>query len=296
MRYTLNELDALLRLLEDPHSEVFTAVYEKLINLGDDITSRLEQRWEETSNQLVQERIENILREIQHNQVIRELKSWKQGGAANLLYGAFLVARVQYPDLQYDQLNIKVEEFKRDVWLELNDHLTALEKVRVMNFVFFNLNKIIKPANNKLSPQHFLINHLLDTRNGSAILIGLLYGEVARRLEIPVFGVSLPGNYLLCYQEDSFPDDPDGIHFYINPAGNGGISGRKAIEAFYNNQKILVSPDEYRPCGNIQTLIHLIRQLDASYLAAGIPDKQDYLKNLLRVLKPEFSPLDEQQE
>jgi len=289
MKYTLNELDALLRLLEDPHEEVYTAVYSELVNLGDEIAPQLELKWEETANFLVQERIENILRVIQHNHVIEELKHWKQGGAHNLLYGAYLVARVQYPDLQYDQINMRVEEIKKDIWLELNEHLTALEKIRVINFVLFNLNKLVSSARNKLSPQHYLINHLLDTRTGSSTLIGILYGEIARRLELPVFGVNLPGNYLLCYRDPSFPDDPDGIHFYINPSGNGSVSGRKAVEAFYNNQKVMVTPEEFLPCGNENSIILLIRQLEAAYMQAGVTDKQEMLTSLLKVLKPDFS-------
>jgi len=288
MKYTLTELDALIRLLDDPHQDVFAAVYEKLLDLGDDITPRLEQKWEETSNTLVQERIENILRDIQNKLLLTELLGWKKEGAHNLLYGAYLVARVQYPDLQYEQLNKKVEEFKRDIWIELNDRLTALEKIRVMNFILFSLGKLSKPGKSKPSPQHFLINHLLDTRTGSSILIGIIFEEVARRLEIPVFGVNLPGNYLLCYQEEGFPEDENGIHFYINPSSNGSVSGRKAIESFYNNQKLIITPEEYLPCGHTETIILLIRQLEAAYRAAGIPDKQGLLDSLLRVLKPEF--------
>jgi len=293
MKYTLNELDALIRLLDDPHNDVYNAVYDKLIGIGEDITPRLEQKWEETSNPLVQERIENILREIQHEMVLGELTRWKKEGGQNLLYGAYLIARVQYPDLQYEQLNRKIEEFKKDIWLELNDHLTALEKVRIMNFVLFSMGKISKPSKNRPAPQHFLINHLLDTRTGSPLLIGIVYQEIARRLDIPVYGVDLPGNYLLCYQEDDFPDDENGIHFYINPAGNGSVSGRKAIEAFYNQQKVIITPEEYLPCGSFQTLIQLIRQLEAAYRADGIPDKQQYLDSLLVILKPEFGKPEE---
>ena len=93
------ELEALISLLDDPDNQVFDSVSNRLIELGEEVVSPLEKRWEITLKPDLQERIENVIRKIQFNTLKRGMDSWKSGGGTNLLYGAFLVARFQYPEL-----------------------------------------------------------------------------------------------------------------------------------------------------------------------------------------------------
>ena len=93
------ELEALISLLEDPDSLVFDNVSNRLIEMGEEVVSPLEKRWDLTLKPDLQERIENIIRKIQLNSLKRGVDSWKSGGGTNLLFGAFLVARFQYPEL-----------------------------------------------------------------------------------------------------------------------------------------------------------------------------------------------------
>ena len=131
---THKELEALISLLEDPDNQVFDNVSNRLIELGEKVVPPLEKRWEITLKPDLQERIENVIRKIQFNALQRGIDSWKSGGGTDLLFGAYLVARFQYPELLYEQLNEKIEKIKKDIWLELNNDLTALEKVKVINY------------------------------------------------------------------------------------------------------------------------------------------------------------------
>jgi hypothetical protein len=146
------ELEALISLLEDPDHQVFDTVSDRLIELGEAVVSPLEKRWEITLKPDLQVRIENVIKTIQFNALKQGMDAWKRGGGSDLLFGAYLVARVQYPDLEFDFLNKKIEKIKKDIWLELNNELTALEKVRVINYFLFEIHGFAKSTKRATLP------------------------------------------------------------------------------------------------------------------------------------------------
>ena len=58
------ELEALMNLLEDPDSQVFDTVSNRLIELGEEVVSPLERRWELTLKPEIQGKIENVIKQI----------------------------------------------------------------------------------------------------------------------------------------------------------------------------------------------------------------------------------------
>lgn len=275
------ELEALMNLLEDPDRQVQESVVDRLIQLGEPAVVSLEQRWEATLRTDLQEKIENVIKQIQQHVLVREMQAWRASGGKELLYGAYLVARFQYPDLEYDPLDRTVERIRKDIWLELNNRLTALEKVRVINYFLYDIYKFDKSLRKSHSPQLYLVNHVLDTKKGSPVVLGLIYAELARRLELPIYGVNLPRNFVLCYYDPDYPDDPSGILFYINPYDNGTVLGKKELSYFLKQQHIEERDIYFNPCSNVDIIERLVLNLQFAFDRSGHPDKADMLKNLL---------------
>lgn len=276
------ELEALINLLDDPDNQVFESVSDRLIELGEEVVIPLERRWEMTLKPELQERIENVIRQIQFKALHRDMVSWKSGGGTDLLQGAYLVARFHYPDLVYDSLNDVIEKIKRDIWLELNNELTALEKVKVINYFLYHIHKFDKSLKKAHTPQLYLINHVIDTFKGSPVMLGLIYADLARRLSLPIYGVNLPRNFVLCYYDQDYQDDPNGILFYINPSDKGAVLGLKEIKYFLRQLKIEEKEFYFTPCSNIEIIERLVVNLQYAYDQSGQPDKALALKKLLR--------------
>jgi regulator of sirC expression with transglutaminase-like and TPR domain len=275
------ELEALISLLEDPDSLVFDNVSNRLIELGEAVVSPLEKRWELTLKPELQVRIENVIRKIQFNSLTRGMDSWKTDGGKDLLFGAFLVARFQYPELQYDRLNEKIEKIKKDIWLELNNELTALEKVKVINYFLFDIHRFDRSLKKAHTPQLYLVNHVVDTCKGSPVMLGLIYAELARRLNLPIYGVNLPRNFVLCHYDPEFLDDPNNILFYINPSDKGNVLGLKELKHFLRHLKIEEKDFYFSPCSGIEVIERLIINLQFAYERSGQPEKAESLKRLL---------------
>jgi len=101
--------------------------------------------------------------------------------------GYLLVTRSQYPELSEEVLTIRVEQMKMDAWLELNDNLTALENIKVLNHIIFHVHNFDGNKINLFVPQNFYLNTFLETRKGSALSLGMLYIILAQKLNIPVY-------------------------------------------------------------------------------------------------------------
>jgi regulator of sirC expression with transglutaminase-like and TPR domain len=275
------ELEALLSLLEDPDHQVYDSVSYRLIEMGEEAVIPLEKRWELTLRPDLQERIETLIKRIHFNMLVRDMDGWRAAGGEDLLYGAYLVARFQYPDLGFDLFERMIEKIRRDIWLELNNQLTALEKVRVINYFIYEIHKFDKSLKKAYTPQLYLINHVLDTRKGSPLLLGLLYAELARRLNLPIYGVNLPRNFVLCYYDPDYQEDPNGILFYINPSDKGSVLGLRELKSFLQQLNIEEQDFYFTPCSNTDIIERLLINLHYAYERSGQSEKSHMLKKLL---------------
>ncbi|MGM0498019.1 MAG: hypothetical protein ACQESJ_08890, partial [Bacteroidota bacterium] len=96
------EIEALLKLLDDPDEGVYNTAFEKLMNQGHDVIPELEKAWEQSFDEKIQDRLENLIQEIQINSTKRSLKKWAENGGKDLFKGAFFIAKYQYAELSYD--------------------------------------------------------------------------------------------------------------------------------------------------------------------------------------------------
>ncbi|MDD2277780.1 MAG: transglutaminase-like domain-containing protein [Bacteroidales bacterium] len=283
------EFAALIALLEDPDAEVFNSISNKLITEGLPLVPLLEKAWESSTHELLQARIENILHQIQLQNARQVLSDWIESGATNLLEGALNVAKYQFPDLEYEVIDSHINKIKQKVWLELNESLTALEKVKVLNHILFGVCEFTGNTDNFFDPNNHYINTLIETKKGGPVVLSIFYSIIAQRLGMPVFGVSLPKNFLLAY-EDRYnqsvanTDKSHSVLFYINPFNRGAVLGKKEIEQFLTQNGIEHKDEYFEPCSNRTTISQLIASLMLSYQKVGNTSIIADLKMLLDIV------------
>jgi regulator of sirC expression with transglutaminase-like and TPR domain len=286
------ELNALISLLDDPDESIFNQLSVKFLSLGEDIIPVLENAWEYSFDPLIQQRIENIIHQIQFDLIKTGLKEWMRSEQQNLLDGTLLIAKYQYPDINIEKVKKQLNQIKQDVWLELNDNLTALEKVKIINHILFDVHKFSGNTSNYHAPQNSYINNVLESKKGNPLLLSIIYAIVAQSLDIPIYGVNLPEHFVLCYlnnevSEISFQKDgaEEQILFYINPFSKGAVFGKEDINAFLKQLKLATLEAFYKPCSNKEIIKRLLRNLIASYEKLGYPNKSNELRNLLNLLE-----------
>jgi len=113
------EVNSLIRLLDDPDKEIYEHVHQKLLSFGSGAIEYLELGWEQAFDPIQQERIANLVHEIQFSIVKKDLQLWYHGGAFDLLQGILIVNRYQYPDLDEQKIINQIESIKRDIWIQM---------------------------------------------------------------------------------------------------------------------------------------------------------------------------------
>ena len=277
------EIQALLQLLDDPNVEVNQTVSTRILEQGPTILPDLEAAWEGSMDPMHQDRIINLIQEIQTQYNHNQLQKWVRTEQNDLMKGVFLISRYQYPDLEMKELEISLDRIKKDVWLELNNNLTALEKVRILNHIIYDVHGFTKNTKNFYSPQNSFINQVLETGKGNPISLALVYSIIAQGLNLPIFGVNLPKNFILAYKDVLVPED---ILFYINPYNRGAVLGRREIEYFLKQQKIEPQESHFRPCSNLDILVRVLQNLINAYHKSGYREKANLFEGILKLISP----------
>jgi regulator of sirC expression with transglutaminase-like and TPR domain len=282
------ELEALMSLLDEPDEDIFSAIRDRIFAHGKEAVPVLESAWENSFDPMIQHRIEDMVHQIQFAELKKELHEWAQFGHHDLMQGTLLVTKYQYPDLSEESIIKKIGQFSQDVWLELNQNLTGLEKIKVINHILFDIHKLAGNTTNINSAENFYLNNLLDTKKGSPLLLGIIYISIAQSLRIPIYGVDLPRHFVLAYTDEILltPGDmPEGdVMFYINPFNKGAVFTKNEIELFIKQLKIERKDSYFIPCDNKTIIRRMMNELVYIYDQSGNPVKRDEMTELLGMI------------
>ena len=284
---SLKEVIALITLLDDPDEVIYSQVKDRFVILGPPAIPHLETAWENSFDAIMQKRIEIIIHTIQFEILQKALKKWAIEEQEDLLKGILILSRYQYPDLDETKIRKDLGQIKQDVWLELNDDLTAIEKVKVLNHILFEVHQFSGNITNYHAPQNSFINNVLESKKGNPLMLSVLYMLICKELNIPIYGINLPQHFVLAYLNDyanlidvNNKTLSNNILFYINPFSKGLIFNQKDIDQFLKQLNLEPEAKYYIPCSNIEIVKRSLNNLIFSYEKLGYLEKVAELKGL----------------
>jgi hypothetical protein len=263
------EISALFHLIDDPDEEVFNTVSDRIVSLGTAIIPNLENLWENTPNEEVQVRIESLIHKLHFRDLTSDFINWSNG-SGDILQGALLVARYQYPEMLSTTTLQEIEKIRRNIWLELNSYLTPLEKINVVTGILYNYFKLKGAEVSYNITEDFFINKVLESKKGNAITNGIIYVVVCQLLDLPVKPINIPKQFILGYfdVDYNFPN-PAGkignkINFYIDPL-NGQIYSHKDVENYFKRISVPPTPSYFKQLSNKRIIQYLIEELSKCF-------------------------------
>lgn len=277
-------LTALLNLIDDPDPEVFSQIEHKVVEIGSTALPYLKHASTVNKDELSDKRIKTLYQKIQFNKTEEALKNWLLQGQLNLLDAAIIFTCFHYPELDEKIIRKQVEKIKKDVWLELSDEFTALEKIHILNHVLFEIYHFKGNKTHVLHHQSSLLSDLIEKRNGSSVILAILYLEIAQSLDLPVLGVNLPENFVLAYTNSDRMLSDSKVLFYINPFNKGIVFMREDIDSFINQLNLKPKKQYFEPCDNITIVKRLAEELFQSYDTSGEHHHKDSLRKFLKIL------------
>lgn len=267
------ELDALLALLDDNDKEVYDHVFEKLSGYGKEIIPDLENAWADAFNESMHERLEELIHRIQYESLYKEFAAYIEKDEFDLLEGSTLISKFAYPDLDMSIVQKDISKLKREIWLELNESLTPLEKINVLNQMFYLNFKFEVTSPNNIHDSDFFINKFFETHNAHPVLVGILYIILARKLDLPVYGLNLPNHFALVFCRTNIDfthsnvDHRKHVIFYINTHQKGSIFTKSEIEEYISKVELEPKADYFSPCSDKVVVKLLLKNLLNYYIS-----------------------------
>jgi regulator of sirC expression with transglutaminase-like and TPR domain len=286
------EISALFHLIDDPDEEVFNVVSTRIIDYGKGIIPNLENLWENTIREDVQERIELLIHRLHYRDLTEEFQQWNKNIHQDMLTGALLVARFQYPDLVTAQVYQEIEKLRRNIWLELNNYLTPLEQVNVLSSILYNYFNLRGAEVAYQNPEEFLINKQLESKRGNTIANGILYLILSELLDVPVRAINIPRQFVLGYFKSDYDftrhtENPMyKTEFFIDPL-SGQVFTHKDVENYFKRINVPPVASYFKPMSNKRVIQTLLEEFSKCFEDEKNKYKQGELMQLAEMLNDE---------
>ena len=209
----------------------------------------------------------------------------------DLLRAALTIARTQYPQLDIDSYIYRVDAIARRVAARIRDIGDIAQTIYALNTVLFKEEQLCGNRENYYDPRNSFLNDVLDHRLGIPITLALIYMEVARRIGFPLFGVGMPGHFLLKHYA------VEGRQVLIDAFNSGHILSardcRQRLQEIYDGQ-LTFQPEFLMSVSRRQMLTRILNNLKTIYLSTRNFRKALPIVDLILVIYPR-SPEDVKQ-
>ena len=182
----------------------------------------------------------------------------------DLVAAALEIAHNEYPELEAATYVKRIEELAGRVRARLEKPGDAGESIAALNAVLFTEEGFSGNADDYYDPRNSFLNDVLDRRLGIPITLALVYMEVARRIGLPLFGVGMPGHFLLKHYE------VDGREVLIDAFHRGSIltaqDCQQRLDQIYAGQ-LPLQPEFLVAVSRRQMLTRMLNNLRSIYMA-----------------------------
>jgi len=207
------------------------------------------------------------------------------------LRAALTFARIEYPDLDPAPYIEQVEALSRRVAARIDDAGDPVQCIAALNYVLFDEERFRGNTSDYYDPRNSFVNDVLERRLGIPITLALLYMEVGRRAGFQLFGVGMPGHFMLKHY------DVDGRSFFIDAFERGSVLSeedcKRKIESIHAGQ-IRLRPEFLLTVTRRQMLTRMLNNLRTIYLSRRDFRRAAQVVDLILVIYPR-SPEDVKQ-
>lgn len=199
------DIKNLVKLLDDPDSEVYHSVVDAILEHQLDAMPYLENVLETSLDDLIVARATALLSKIKFNQIALEFDVWLQEGAKDLSEVLLILSKFDNSDSDISRLSQELVKIRKQIWLEYNQFLTPLEQINVFLNVLYK-HRNFKDFRLQFEPEaskFYFLNTLFECNIGSELIISILYQIYFDVFDIPVKIYEVfPNKYYTAYISD----------------------------------------------------------------------------------------------
>lgn len=213
---------SLIKLLDDEDVFVSKSAYERLLGLGIDAIPVI-LKFRENANEHLKNLLDEVVDTLRYRKYIEDVVSYFKSTDKDIEQGAFLVAKFAYPDVNFREYSEILELMAFDLKKRIYSKDDLLEIVESVNKFFFVEKGFRGNFENYYEPDNVYINRVIDRRVGIPITLSLIYILVGKRANLPVYGIGIPGHFVVRYESNGF-------EIYVDPFNKGRLMTRADCE------------------------------------------------------------------
>lgn len=180
----------------------------------------------------------------------------------DLARAALILAQDEYPALNPKPYLDQITSFATRVTERIAVGRDPIATVAALNGVLFEEEDFKGNSEEYYDPRNSFLNEVLDRRLGIPISLSLLYLEVARRADIPMVGIGLPGHFIVGLLSP-------GRTLYVDPFHQGQMMTVKEcsdrVAKIFDGQ-MPFTPDHLDPVDARGILFRLLTNLKNIYM------------------------------
>ncbi|HEV8243172.1 MAG TPA: transglutaminase-like domain-containing protein [Nitrospirales bacterium] len=271
------QIKALIRLLSDENERIARAIAGKLTEVGDPAVPLL--REAEIEQPAMAARISGILDDIRGQRLEGDFHALSacDDDDLDLEAGAFLIARFAYPDLEASTYGDVLDAMAREVRERLGRKASGEEIVKAINRYLFVEQGFAGNTQEYYDVENSYLNRVLERKTGIPISLGAVYLLVGKRLELPVFGVGMPGHFLVKYEADRY-------RIFVDCFNGGALLTQKDCARFLDQAGYGFDERYLQKTPSRAILIRMIKNLVAIYNKMDDVTKATRLTRFIEIL------------
>jgi regulator of sirC expression with transglutaminase-like and TPR domain len=204
--------------------------------------------------------------------------------AVTLDVAALELAAIEFPGLDLEASFFRLDNIAEQIDSQLTRNATSLDFIRAANEILFDVLQFRGNEEDYYDPRNSCLNSVLMRRLGIPISLSVVYIEVARRLGRPVYGVGLPGHFIVAYEDAE-------ARYWVDPFNRGRILSFAdccALAKQNASVDLRSNPALLAPVHKRQILVRMLSNLKAIYLRGEAFEKARQVLDLLIDAMPEY--------
>ena len=182
---------------------------------------------------------------------------FKQDDAkVNLLHAALLLSKLDNVELEPAHYEKVVDEMAAEIRADLPKEANSTQRLAALGKYMFKENGYHGSRGDYYNRANSYLNEVIDDREGIPITLSVLYMELARRLDLKMAGIGLPGHFVVAQLgKDKEPQ-------LIDVFEDAKLMTRKDAEEIVRNFGGVPIQDEHlEPVDNRAIIIRMLRNL-----------------------------------
>lgn len=203
-----------------------------------------------------------------------------------LAEAALTIARSEYPDLDASRYVKQLNDMAARLKSRIENISTPEGRIAEMNRFLFEEEGFSGNRTDYYDPRNSFLNDVLDRKLGIPITLSIVYIDVGRRADLPLYGIGFPGHFLTGLLTDKG-------RIFIDPFDDGKVLTEDDCRRMWHGRPSgsrTFKPSFLNPAWPKQILVRLLRNLKAVYWHLSEEMKAIWMTEWILIFDPNAVP------